>query len=159
MPERDDHEEAPMIEITEQPLSLDRCIRAVEGPGFGAIVTFLGTVRNNSEGKATDHLEYEAYREMTEEVIGRIVQEAKDRWPMGRVAIQHRLGPLEIGEVSVIIAVSAPHRAAAFDACRHVIDHLKLEAPIWKKEFGEAGKVWVGGPAVSDPPSASPPSS
>jgi molybdopterin synthase catalytic subunit len=135
-----------MIEITSEPLSLARCVAAVEAPQCGAIVTFLGTVRDHSDGKRTDYLEYEAYPEMAEEVLHTIVQEAHDRWHIGHVAVQHRIGRLEIGEPSVVIAVSAPHRAEAFAACRHIIERLKQIVPIWKKEYGEGGEVWVGGP-------------
>ncbi len=139
----------PVIEITPESLSVERCIRAVESPSSGAIVTFLGTVRDNSEGKATDHLEYEAYAEMASEVIRGLAATAAERWSIDRVAAQHRVGQLQIGEVSVVVAVSAPHRGEAFEACRYIIDRLKTEAPIWKKEFGESGEMWVGGP-ISD---------
>jgi molybdopterin synthase catalytic subunit len=135
-----------MIEISVDQLSVDRCLAAVESPDCGGVAVFLGVVRNNSEGMSTDHLEYEAYVEMAEQVIGDIVNEAAGQWPVGKIAVQHRTGELQIGEASVIVAVSAPHRAEAFDACRYVIDQLKIRAPIWKKEFGEAGEVWVGGP-------------
>jgi molybdopterin synthase catalytic subunit len=143
-----------MIEITAGELSLDTCLKAVEGSEYGGICTFLGTVRDNSEGKSTDHLEYEAYREMASEVIAVILSEATANWDIGQVAVQHRTGRLEIGEISVIVAVSAAHRTEAFKACRYVIDQLKTRAPIWKKEFGEAGEMWVGGPAQSSEESA-----
>jgi molybdopterin synthase catalytic subunit len=145
-----------MIEITAAPLSVERCIAAVESPDCGGIDVFLGVVRDNSEGKSTDHLEYDAYPEMAEEVIRDIVSEAEARWLVGKIAVQHRTGELQIGEASVIIAVSAPHRAEAFEACRYVIDELKSRAPIWKKEFGETGEVWVGGPRVDSEPVVSP---
>lgn len=135
-----------MIEILGESLSLDHCVSAVARPDCGAIVTFLGTVRDNVEGTRTDHLEYEAYREMAEEVIGQIVGEAQNRWPTGDVAVQHRVGTLAVGEISVAIAISAPHRGEAFEACHYVIDNLKARAPIWKKEFGDEGEYWVGGP-------------
>ncbi|HZT97191.1 MAG TPA: molybdenum cofactor biosynthesis protein MoaE [Chloroflexota bacterium] len=137
-----------LIEVIEEPLSLDRCVSEVEAPGCGAIVTFIGTVRDNSEGVATDHLEYEAYREMAEEMLRRMAGEARRDWDIGGIAVQHRVGRLEIGEASVVIAISAPHRAEAFAACRHIIERLKADAPIWKKEFGESGEVWVEGPSV-----------
>src|SRR5579862_4444622 len=140
-----------MIEVRSVPLSVDDCVRAVEAPECGGIVLFLGTVRDNSEGKRTDHLEYEAYVEMVETVIGHIVDEATSRWSIGHTAVQHRTGELQIGEISVIVAVSAPHRAEAFEAGRYIIDELKARAPIWKKEFGESGEVWVGGPVQSTP--------
>lgn len=138
--------DSDLIHITDQRLSLDQCVRAVEAPDCGGIVTFLGTVRDNSDGKSTEHLEYESYAEMAEEVLREIVADAHQKWDVRHIAVQHRTGRLDIGEVSVIIAASAPHRAEAFMACRHVIERLKSEAPIWKKEYGEGGEVWVGGP-------------
>lgn len=137
-----------MIEITNEKLSVDRCMNHVQGAGYGGTVIFVGTVRDNSEGKSTDHLEYESYEEMARDVIAGIVGEASKRWALGRIAVQHRLDRLDIGDISVIVAVSAPHREEAFEACRYVIDQLKLHAPIWKKEFGELGETWVGGPAA-----------
>jgi len=135
-----------MIQVTDRPLSIDDCVRAVQSPDCGGIAVFVGTVRDNSEGKATDHLEYEAYTEMAEETIASIAGEASSRWPIAKYAVQHRTGELGIGEISVVVAVSAPHRPEAFDACRYIIDQLKARAPIWKKESGESGEVWVGGP-------------
>ncbi len=133
-----------LVEVTDAKLSLDQCVQRVESPDCGAIVTFTGTVRDNSEGKPTDHLEYEAYKEMAEEMLRGILTEVHQRWTVGSVAVQHRTGRLEIGEASVVIAVSAPHRAEAFEACRHVIERLKADAPIWKKEFGDGNEEWVG---------------
>ncbi|HEV3310148.1 MAG TPA: molybdenum cofactor biosynthesis protein MoaE [Chloroflexota bacterium] len=141
--------EPATVTIRSEPLSAGDCIAAVEAPGCGGIAVFLGTVRDNSDGKSTDHLEYDAYVEMAEEVIQTIVAEADSRWEIGRTAVQHRTGDLAIGEVSVIVAVAAAHRAGALDACRYIIDELKARAPIWKKEFGEGGEVWVGGPQHS----------
>lgn len=135
------------VTVTSERLSADECIMLVEDPGCGGVVLFFGVVRDNSEGTATDHLEYEAYPEMAEDVIRLIAGEARQRWPVARVAVQHRTGELRIGEVSVIVAVSAPHRSEAFEACRYMIDELKRRAPIWKKEFGAGGEVWVAGPA------------
>jgi molybdopterin synthase catalytic subunit len=140
--------EADLIEITDQKLSLDRCVHAVEAPDCGGIATFLGTVRDHSEGKSTDHLEYEAYPEMAVAVLQEIIADAHRQWAVRHIAVQHRTGRLEIGEVSVIIAASAPHRGEAFAACRLVIERLKAEAPIWKKDFGEGGEMWVGGPTT-----------
>jgi molybdopterin synthase catalytic subunit len=139
-----------MIQVADVALSIDACVANVAGPECGGICIFLGTVRDNFEGHATDHLEYEAYAEMAEETIQAIAGEARGRWPIARVAVQHRTGTLQIGEVSVIVAVSAPHRAEAFEACRYVIDELKERAPIWKKEVGESGEIWVGAPTATD---------
>lgn len=137
-----------MIELTAEPLSVERCLEAVRGPGSGGIVTFVGSVREVSEGKRVRHLEYEAYAPMAIEKLQQVVDEARARWPVDAVAIQHRVGRLAIGEDAVVIAVSAPHRGEAFAACQYAIDRLKQIVPIWKKEFGESGEEWVGGPTL-----------
>jgi molybdopterin synthase catalytic subunit len=108
------------------------------------VVTFLGTVRDHARGKAVVRLEYEAYPEMALRVFGRIAEEAQARWPGARVCIHHRVGSLEPGALSVVIAASAPHRPDAFDACRQAIEQLKKDAPIWKREHYPDGSVWVG---------------
>jgi molybdopterin synthase catalytic subunit len=113
--------------------------------GDGAIVTFDGCVRNQSHGRRTLYLEYEAYESMALSKMGEIAAEVHTRFEIDRVAIAHRLGRLEIGESSVFIAISAPHRAAAFEACRFAIDTLKRSVPIWKKEYFEDGAVWADG--------------
>lgn len=135
-----------MIRITDAPVSAARLRDRVARPGCGAVVTFEGTVRDHTGDFETDHLIYEAYAEMATKVLGEIAAEAGERWPLGAVAVHHRTGRLEVGEVSVAIAVSAPHRDQAFAACRHVIDELKERAPIWKKEVGPGGEAWVEGP-------------
>jgi molybdopterin synthase catalytic subunit len=135
-----------MIELTHEPLSPGRCLEAVRAPGSGGIVTFIGTVRDLSEGKQVEYLEYEAYEEMALQTLQQVVDETCARWPVNRIAIQHRLGRLEIGDDAVVVAVACPHRAEAFGACRYAIDRLKEVVPIWKKEHGEGGAVWVGGP-------------
>ncbi|MBV9280850.1 MAG: molybdenum cofactor biosynthesis protein MoaE, partial [Chloroflexi bacterium] len=132
-----------------EPLSLQRCVDAVRQPGSGGLVTFIGSVRDVSEGKKVRFLEYEAYEPMALEKLRQVVDEAAARWPVRAMAIQHRLGRLEIGEDAVIIAVSCPHRAEAFAACRYAIDRLKEIVPIWKKEYGEGGETWVGGPTLA----------
>jgi molybdopterin converting factor subunit 1 len=109
----------------------------------GAVCTFSGVVRNHAEGRAVERLEYEAYAGMADAEMRRIGEEAMSRFEATAIAIEHRTGTLEVGEVSVVVCVSAPHRAAAFDACRWAMDTLKAQAPIWKKEFGEGGSVWV----------------
>jgi molybdopterin synthase catalytic subunit len=111
----------------------------------GAIVTFDGCVRNQSHGRRTLYLDYEAYESMALAKMREIAAEVHAKFPIDRVAVAHRLGRLEIGETSVFIAVSAPHRAAAFDACRYAIDTLKRSVPIWKKEYFEDGAVWADG--------------
>lgn len=135
-----------MIELTFEPLSLSQCAEAVRAPGSGGVVTFIGTVRDVSEGKDVLFLEYEAYEPMALSVLEQVAKDTRDRWPVIGMAIQHRLGHLDIGDDAVIVAVSCPHRAEAFEACRYAIDRLKEVVPIWKKEHGEDGAVWVGGP-------------
>ena len=109
-------------------------------------MTFVGKVRDFSEGKRVRFLEYEAYEEMAVPRLEQVARETRAQWPVRGIAIQHRLGTLQIGDDAVIIAVSCPHRAEAFEACRYAIDRLKEIVPIWKKEHAEDGAVWVGGP-------------
>ena len=137
-----------MIELLYEPLSLERCVESVRRPGSGGIVTFVGSVRDVSEGKDVEYVEYEAYEPMALDKLEQVVQEVTSRWPVRAIAIQHRLGRLEIGEDAVIIAVSCAHRAEAFAACQYAIDRLKEIVPIWKKEHGEGGEVWLGGPTL-----------
>jgi MoaE-MoaD fusion protein len=139
-------EAASLIELTAEPLDVHRTEAAVGHPGAGAICSFTGVVRDNNRGEAVTHLEYEAYGGMAEREMRRIADEVAERWPGTRVAMVHRTGQLEIGEASVLISVSAPHRADAFDACRHAIDRLKESVPIWKKEFARSGASWLEGP-------------
>ena len=138
-----------MIELTHDPLQPDRCVAAVRQSGNGGIVTFIGCVRDVSEGKSVEFLEYEAYEPMALAKMQQVCDETRSRWPVKSIAIQHRLGRLEIGDDAVVIAVSCPHRGEAFEACRYVIDRLKEIVPIWKKEHGEGGEIWVGGPTVA----------
>ena len=131
--------------IVEEPLSPDAIARAVEDPGAGGIVLFSGVVRHESGGRPVKFLEYEAHASMAEAKMREIGESIRARWPgVKRVAILHRLGRLEIGESSVLIAVSAAHRQDAFEACRHAIDTLKRTVPVWKKEHFEDGEIWVG---------------
>jgi molybdopterin synthase catalytic subunit len=135
-----------MIELLDGDLSPDRCLAAVRTAGAGGAVLFVGSVRDFSDGRHVTRLEYEAYEPMALEKLQQVACETTDRWPVLGMAIQHRVGTLDIGDDAVIIAVSCPHRAAAFEACRYAIDRLKEIVPIWKKEFGEGGESWVGGP-------------
>jgi MoaE-MoaD fusion protein len=131
-------------------------IEQIRRPGDGAMVTFDGFVRDHSHGRRTLYLEYEAYELMALAKMKGIAAEMHTRFPIDRVAMVHRLGRLEIGETSVFIAVSSPHRPAAFDACRFAIDTLKKTVPIWKKEYFEDGAVWAEGelpPAPAETPS------
>lgn len=136
-----------IYEVTEEPLSIDDLARAVGLPACGAIATFVGIVRDHTGERQVDHLEYEAYTPMAEKTLRQIGQEIRERWPSIRaVGIRHRIGRLEIGEASVVIAVAASHRADVFDACRYAIDRIKEIVPIWKKEFWTDGEMWIEGP-------------
>jgi molybdopterin synthase catalytic subunit len=143
----------PAVAVTPAPLVLEAVVRAVDGPGCGAVATFLGLVRDHNQGRRVLHLEYEAYAPLAEKALARIVDEAQARWPGARVAIQHRTGRLEIGEASVVIAAATPHRADAFAACRYAIERIKQIVPIWKHEHFEGGDVWIEG-ATADPDDA-----
>jgi MoaE-MoaD fusion protein len=134
-----------LILLVDKTIDADALIRHVRTGADGAIVTFDGCVRNQSHGRRTLYLDYEAYESMALAKMREIAAEVQTKFPIDRVAIAHRLGRLEIGETSVFIAVSAPHRAAAFDACRYIIDTLKRSVPIWKKEYFEDGAVWADG--------------
>src|ERR1700736_5768519 len=133
----------PLISITHERLDRDALVAAVSHPSVGGIVVFEGVVRDNARGKQVRYLEYDVYPEMAVQQIREIVDEAERRWGVERVAVAHRVGKLEIGEVSVIIVVGSPHRGEAFDACRYIIDTLKTTVPIWKKEVATNGETWV----------------
>ena len=135
-----------MIEITGQPLDPEAITAKVRRETNGAVVTFLGTTRIETSGRTVLHLEYEAYRPMADNKLAEIVQEIGERWSIEDVAIAHRLGRLEISEVSLVVAVASPHRGEAFAACQYAVDRIKQTVPIWKKEFFEGGEVWVGSP-------------
>jgi MoaE-MoaD fusion protein len=130
--------------VTEEPLSLEAVVAEVADERAGGIATFTGTVRRQSRGREVTHLDYEAYAEMAEDVMQKLAAELQERHDLCAVAIHHRVGRLEIGEASVVIAVSAPHRQAALDACRAAIDTLKETVPLWKKEVYEGGEEWIG---------------
>lgn len=130
--------------VSGDPLSLDRVVAAVSHAGAGGLVTFTGMVRSRSQGRDVIRLEYEAYKEMAEAVFARLCDEIEAEHPGVRIAVEHRVGVLGVGDVAVIIAASAPHRAEAFAASRQMIDRLKEQAPIWKKEVGPDGSEWVG---------------
>ena len=134
-----------MIEIvlTEQPLDINNCINTVMTPAAGGIDVFIGTVRDATKGRRVVRLEFEAYEPMAISEMNKIAAQAIAQWPLYKVALHHRTGVLEVGEVPVVIAVSAAHRDAAFTACRYIIDTLKQTVPIWKKEIFEDGEVWV----------------
>ena len=132
------------VRVTDQPLSLETVVHAVSADDAGAVATFTGTVRRSSRGRTVEHLEYEAYEDMAVELLARLAAELRERHGLTGVAIHHRTGRVEIGEASVVIAVSAPHREAAFAACREAIETLKTEIPLWKKEVYEGGEEWIG---------------
>jgi molybdopterin synthase catalytic subunit len=135
------------VRLTRRPIDL--AVLAASSPADGAVCLFLGVVRNENGGRPVRHLEYEAYEDMALPMMEEIARETRGRWPVTEVAIVHRLGRLEIGEPSVAVAVAAPHRGAAFEACRYAIDTLKATVPIWKKEFYADGAVWLEGPGAT----------
>jgi len=143
---------ASRVELTRAPIVPQDILAGVKAPADGAVVVFDGIVRNHSGDRRTLYLDYEAYEPMALRQMEEIVAEVRTRWAVDRIALVHRLGRLQIGETSVFIAVSAPHRADAFDACRHAIERLKRVVPIWKKEYFADGAVWVEGerPAAAE---------
>ena len=139
------------IHITQEVLDPGKVVELVQDPGAGAIATFVGTTRDHTGDRKVLRLEYEAYRPMADEQLQRVADEMRERWDLTGVAIHHRLGRLEIGEASLLVAVSSAHRQAAFEACHFSIDRIKQIVPIWKKEFFEGGEVWVGSQEEFDP--------
>ena len=138
---------AMSIQLVREPIDLT-ALQATR-PADGALCLFVGVVRDHNEGRRVLRLEYEAYEEMALPLMEGIAAETRGRWAVTDVRIVHRLGRLEIGEASVAVVVTAPHRGPAFEACRHAIDALKATVPIWKKEFYADGAVWLEGPKVT----------
>ncbi len=136
--------------MTQAALDVARVASTVEAPDAGAVVTFVGLVREQNAGRKVLWLDYEAYEPLVRRCFERIAAEAAERWPSARLAIHHRTGRLEVGEASVVIAAASPHRADAFAACRYAIERVKQIAPIWKHEHFDGGEVWVEG-ATADP--------
>jgi molybdopterin synthase catalytic subunit len=133
-----------MIQLTSQPIDYHALTEQARRRDCGAVVLFLGTVRELTGGKVTTALDYEAYAGMAEKKLTEVERETRRRWPVGEVVIVHRLGHLEVGDVSVAVAVSCPHRAQAFEACRYAIDRVKEVVPIWKKEnWADGSTEWV----------------
>jgi MoaE-MoaD fusion protein len=130
--------------LTEKPIDPSAVIREVSDPRAGGIATFIGTTRVESRGRTVHYLDYEAYGGMAEQVMSEIAEELKRKHDLCEIAITHRIGRVDIGELSVVIAVSAPHRAAALAACKEAIDTLKETVPLWKKEVYEGGEEWIG---------------
>ncbi len=138
------------VEIVDIPIATEAIVATMKAGGDGAVCVFDGIVRDNSRGRRTLHLDYEAYREMALEQMRRLADEAVARFGVREVAVLHRLGRLMVGETSVLIVVASAHRAAAFDACRWLIDTLKKTVPIWKKETFADGAVWADGEPFPD---------
>jgi molybdopterin synthase catalytic subunit len=135
---------APLVAVCEGPPSVDEAIARVRHPGAGAVCVFLGAVRDRSEGRPVVTLEYQAYASMAEAEIRRIADEIVAELPGVRLAVLHATGSLSVGDIAVVCAASAPHRAEAYRACRALIDRVKERAPIWKREHGPDGAYWVG---------------
>lgn len=143
----------PQVAVTSEPLDADALIALVGAEGDGAVVTFAGLVRDHNQGRRVQFLEYEAYEPLAVRALQRIVAEARELWPSARLAAHHRIGRLDIGEASILIAAASPHRADAFAACRYTIERVKQIVPIWKHEHFEGGDVWLEG-ATADPEDA-----
>ncbi len=143
-----------MRRLVDTEIDVSALLAAVGGDGDGAQALFLGRVRDRNAGRVVRWLEYEAYGPMAEREIGRLEQVAMERFEIDAARIVHRTGRLEIGDVSVAVVTAAAHRAAAFDACRWLIDTLKQTVPIWKKEHFEGGHCWIEGPGEPPPPQA-----
>ncbi len=144
-----------MIELTHDTIDTPAVLRSVQSPNAGAVVLFLGTVRRTTDGRQTDSLLYECYPEMAEKELARLEEEAQRRWQLSRCAVVHRLGPMDVGETSVAIAVSSAHRQAAFEAGEWLIDRIKEVVPIWKQEhYTDGSRQWVhpGSDAAATPP-------
>lgn len=133
-----------MFEVVKDPISVEELIDKVQHRNAGAITTFIGSVREMTNGKQTIYLEYQAYIPMAEKMLAEIGSEIQSRWPDARVAISHRIGSLDISEKAVVIAVSAPHRKAAYQANEYAIERIKQMVPIWKKEKWADGESWIG---------------
>jgi molybdopterin converting factor subunit 1 len=148
-------EHGVLFELTSDSLDPRRLEAAVAHAGAGAICTFTGIVRDSSRGEEITHLEYEAYSGMVEQQMRLIAGEIVERWPEARVAMAHRTGRLEVGEASVVVTTSCPHREEAFAACKWGIDRLKESVPVWKKEFAASGAVWIEGADAVEAPGPS----
>lgn len=136
--------------VTSDPLDVKAVTAIVSSADCGGVTTFIGLVRNENSGRRVLWLEYEAYAPLAEKTFARIDEEAGERWPSVGLAIHHRIGHIEIGDASVVIAAASPHRAEAFAACRYAIERIKQIAPIWKHEHFEGGEIWIEG-ATADP--------
>ena len=140
----------PRFRVTSDPLDVSAVSTIVSSADCGAVATFVGLVRNENGGRRVLWLDYEAYEPLAVKSFVRIDEEAGERWPSIGLAIHHRIGRLDVGEASVVIAAASPHRAASFAACRYAIERIKQIAPIWKHEHFEGGEIWIEG-ATADP--------
>ncbi len=146
----------PLLRIGRDPLNVDQLAASLsasagsDGGADGAVVSFLGLVRNHNVGRSVRYLEYEAYEPLALKAFERIAAEVHERWPGARLALHHRIGRLQVGEASVAIVTRSPHRGDAYAACRYAIERVKQIAPIWKREFFDGGDVWIEG-ATADP--------
>jgi molybdopterin synthase catalytic subunit len=139
------------IAVTSLPLEVDTIVGLVStSGGFGAVASFVGLVRNSNQNRAVTHLEYEAYEPMALKALEQIRREAAEQWPGVQLGVHHRIGRLEIGEASIVIAAASAHRADAFAVCRYVIERVKQIVPIWKHEFFQGGEAWIEG-ATANP--------
>lgn len=134
-----------LFEVTPEPLDAEKLTAHVRRDEAGAVVVFYGVVRNENIGRKVEYLEYDAYPEMAEKVMRQIAEDIRVRWPVTDIAVQHRTGRLEIGEASLLVAVSSPHRREAFEAAHALVDRLKEIVPVWKKEVFEGGEEWIEG--------------
>lgn len=133
-----------MFRVTQEPLSISEAVSAVTKRTCGAVATFTGVIREFSRGRQISYLEYEAYPEMAIAKMRQIEQEVREKWEIEQMLIHHRVGHLEVGEASVVIAIAAPHRRQALEACAYTIERLKQIVPVWKKEVSPDGSFWVG---------------
>jgi molybdopterin synthase catalytic subunit len=145
----------PLLAIGAAPLDLNAVVAALgdRDGADGAVVAFVGLVRNHNAGRRVQYLEYEAFEPLALKAFARIDAELRERWPAARLALHHRIGRLDVGEASVAIAVASAHRGDAYAACRYAIERVKQIAPIWKREFFDGGDVWIEG-ATADPDDA-----
>jgi molybdopterin synthase catalytic subunit len=146
--------DTPLLAIGRAPLALEPLVQAVtarsRAGSDGAVVSFLGLARNHNAGRRVEYLEYEAYEPLALRAFARIADETRARWPSAALALHHRIGRVDVGDASVAIAASSPHRADAYAACRYAIERVKQIAPIWKREYFEGGDMWIEG-ATADP--------
>src|SRR5260370_36511766 len=145
-----------MSYLTRSPISLDVLVAEVSSSACGGTCLFLGTVRNGRDEQGVTAIEYSAYEDMVDAEFGRLLADARGRWPDARIAVRHRLGTIPVGEASIAIAAAAPHRAQAFEACRYVIEEVKRREPVWKKELRVAGREVWGDPSGRRPARPSP---